>query len=254
MPRHIAILSAMPEEIGLTLKFLSNVVESEYGDLKIFSGEWHEENSNKPSLFVSTSWSGWGKVSSARAATRILANTYKGSKVDTLFFTGVAGSANKDVNQWDIVIPSEVLQHDMDARPLFKQFVIPALNKEKLEASQNLGDWAFNIFDNALREGKLNIFGKLHNGLIATGDKFVSDKFFIKKLNDQLDGLMAVEMEGASVAQVAYQENVPWLIIRVISDSADEDAFDSFEEFIKKYNNESWNIIKTLLEGFKTMP
>ena len=65
---------------------------------------------------------------------------------------------------------------------------------------------------------------------------------------------MAVEMEGASVAQVAYQENIPWLIIRVISDRADEEACDSFEEFIKKYNFESWNIVRTLLEGFRTMP
>ena len=236
MPRHIAILSAMPEEIGLTLNFLSNVVELEYGDLKIFSGEWCEENPNEPSLFVSTAWSGWGKVSAARAATRILSKTYKGSEVEILFFTGVAGSANKDVNQWDIVIPSEVLQHDMDARPLFNKYVIPALNKEKLEVSRNLGKWATTIFNNALRKGKLNIFGKLHNGLIATGDKFISDKIVIKKLSDQLDGLMAVEMEGASVAQVAYQENIPWLIIRVISDSAAEEAFDSFDEFIKKYN------------------
>ena len=155
MPRHIAILSAMPEEIGLTLNFLSNLVEVEYGDLKIFSGEWYDQNSNEPSLFVSTAWSGWGKVSSARAATRIISNTYKGSKVDILFFTGVAGSANKDVNQWDIVIPSEVLQHDMDARPLFRQYEIPALNKDKLELSQNLGKWAFNIFNSALQKREI---------------------------------------------------------------------------------------------------
>ena len=55
----------------------------------------------------------------------------------------------------------------------------------------------------------------MHNGLIATGDKFISDKVVIKKLSEQIDGLMAVEMEGASVAQVAYQENIPGYLLQL---------------------------------------
>ncbi len=56
-------------------------------------------------------------------------------------------------------------------------------------------------------------------------------------------------MEGASVAQVAYQEGIPWVIVRVISDSADEKAADNFNIFLEKYKELSWNLIETLLRN-----
>ena len=103
----------MPEEIGSTLKNLKNISETIYGDLKIFSGEWSKDGSEEVSYFVSVAWSGWGKVCAARAATRLIGKSYKNSKIKLLLFTGVAGSGNLNLNQWDIVIPSELIQHDM---------------------------------------------------------------------------------------------------------------------------------------------
>ena len=80
-------------------------------------------------------WSGWGKVSAARAITRILASK---NKIDLIIFTGVAGAANNNLSQWDIVIAEEVIQHDMDARPIFEKFVLPPLNKAKLKSENFL--------------------------------------------------------------------------------------------------------------------
>ena len=71
----------MPEEIGSTLKNLKNISETIYGDLKIYSGEWSNNESEKVSYFVSVAWSGWGKVCAARAATRLIGNSYKDSKI-----------------------------------------------------------------------------------------------------------------------------------------------------------------------------
>ena len=81
-----------------------------------------------------------GKVSAARAITRILAGT---KKIDFIIFTGVAGAVNKSLSQWDIVI-AKVIQHDMDARPIFEKFVLPPLKKAKLESDDFFKNWIFN--------------------------------------------------------------------------------------------------------------
>ena len=76
----------------------------------------------------------------------------------------------------------------------------------------------------------------------------------IEYLSSQLPGLMAVEMEGAAVAQVASQENIPWLIIRVVSDQADELAPQSFTDFLKDYEQYSWFLIKIILQNINKAP
>ena len=70
----------MPEELGETLKNLTDVYETDWGDLKIFSGEWVNQSNVSLSIFVSVAWSGWGKVSAARASTRILGCKFKGKE------------------------------------------------------------------------------------------------------------------------------------------------------------------------------
>ena len=97
-------------------------------------------------------------------------------------------------------------------------------------------------------------FGKVKTGLIATGDRFIAKKSLLDKLARELPGLCAVEMEGAAVAQVACQENVPWLVVRVISDCADTDAAQTFNAFLKDYEKYSWNLIEVLLKNYKKAP
>ena len=240
----------MPEEIGSTLKNLKNIKETIFGDLKIFSGEWVNYENGEDYFYVSVAWSGWGKVCAARAATRLIGNFYKNSKVNFMFFTGVAGAGNLNLNQWDIIIPSELIQHDMDARPLFPKYVIPVLNRAKIYVEESLVNWA----THTLRDSISAKFGKIENGLIATGDKFIADKSLLDKIKIGLPEINAVEMEGAAVAQIAYQEDIPFLIIRVISDSSDNSAAQNFSEFLKEYEKESWQLIDLLLKNFKNIP
>ena len=140
---NIGLISAMPEEIGSTIENLENLSISEYGDLKIYYGKLNKKVPNYETVYITLAWSGWGKVSAARAITRILAGS---NKIDFIIFTGVAGAVNKSLSQWDIVISNEVIQHDMDARPIFEKFVLPPLNKAKLKSDNFLKNWIFNSF------------------------------------------------------------------------------------------------------------
>ena len=248
---NIGILSAMPEEIGSTLDNLENVTLTEYGDLKIYNGKLKIKVLNYDYVYITMAWSGWGKVSAARAITRILAGI---NKIDLIIFTGVAGAINKSLNQWDIVIANEIIQHDMDARPIFEKFVLPPLNKAKLKSDDFFMNWIFNSLKKSLINGKLTRFGNIKKGLIATGDSFISDEGVINRLKDELPDLEAIEMEGGSVAQVAEQEGVPWIILRVISDSADSDSEIDFDRFLKDYVLSSWKLIECFLQDIPKMP
>lgn len=245
---HIGLLSAMPQEVGEILVYLKNVKSKKFGDLEIFFGEWFYSKDIK--IFISLAWSGWGKVSSARATTRIL-NICENfnNKIDLLIFTGVAGSAKENIKQWDIVLPESVIQHDMDASPLFEKFVIPAIGQKKIEPNKDFLNIFTKFFKQNLKNIKNSKFKKIHNGLIASGDSFISDDEQLNKINLNIPDVLAVEMEGASFAQVAYQERIDWLIIRVISDDSDIDAPQDFGKFIEEYKLQSWNLIKAALES-----
>ena len=248
---NIGLLSAMPEEIGSTIENLENLTLEEYGDLKIYYGKLKKKVQNYESVFITLACSGWGKVSAARAITRILSGRYK---IDLIIFTGVAGAANKTLSQWDIVIANEVIQHDMDARPIFEKFVLPPLKKSKLESHNFLKNWMFNSLKKNVDNGKLNRFGLVRKGLIATGDTFISEDLTIRRLKDELPNLEAVEMEGGAVAQVAEQEGVPWVIVRVISDSADSNSEIDFDQFLKEYILSSWKLLDCVLYDIPKIP
>ena len=100
-----------------------------------------------------------------------------------------------------------------------------------------------------MRHLPIDFSKNVYRGLIGSGDQFISDSKKINKLTRDIPNLSAVEMEGASFAQVATQEKVPWLILRVISDNADESAPAKFNQFMKEYNKNSWVIIESLLNN-----
>ena len=254
MPKHIGILCAMPQEIGTALTYLRNTIVNHYGDLKIYSGDLFLNNESTNPIYLSIAWSGWGKVSSARAATRLIANKYKNINISALFFFGVAGAINTNLKQWDIILSKKLVQHDMDARPIFKKYVIPTIKNKYLLADMNIVNWSFNQIQQAKSKGLLKNFNNVYNGLIATGDKFVSDNCEVEKLRNEFDDLLCVEMEGASVAQVAIQEKIPWLIIRVISDNANKSSHKDFDEFIDIYKDKSSEIVMTLIKNISSAP
>ena len=237
-PLHIGLLGAMPEEIGCDLSHLHQRSSIRHGDLTLHSGVWGD------GIRLTLAWSGWGKVCAARAATRLLAAA---PDLDLLLFTGVAGAANPDQNQWDVLLADAVVQHDMDASPLFPRFTLPPLNQDRLKPDPSWFSWAEQALKRASADGELQGFGNFRTGLIATGDRFIKDASVLKELREALPGLQAVEMEGGAVAQVAEQEGIAWLLIRVISDGADESAAQSFQEFVQVYEQQAWALIEALL-------
>ena len=143
MQYNIGLLSAMPEEIGLTLNYLENLKKISYGSLEIFSGNWMGLESKGIEVKIITAWSGWGKVNATYTTTRLLTEANKLKlDLDLILFTGVAGAADPKLNQWDVVVATSFVQHDMDARPIYKKFVIPGLNISKIETDLNLKNWA----------------------------------------------------------------------------------------------------------------
>lgn len=237
----------MPEEVGCILSNMKCIESSKYGDLELFSGEW-EINKNKR-IFLTVGWSGWGKVSAARATTRLLSKAFKSYPIDLVLFTGVAGAVDKRLKQWDVVLSDSVIQHDMDARPIFEKYVVPAINHPKIFPNKIILKKLFNSLSERLKEKN---FGTLSKGLIATGDMFISERKKIKELSEEIPELLAVEMEGAAFAQVAHQEKIDWIVLRVISDGGDESAHEEFNQFLKKYKLKSVDLIdcflKTLLQ------
>jgi adenosylhomocysteine nucleosidase len=235
---HIGVLGAMPEEIGSDLSHLQQLWNEKHGDLTIHHGSWGE------GIRLSLAWSGWGKVSAARAATRLLCSA---PDIDLLLFTGVAGAADPDLEQWDVVLANAVVQHDMDASPLFPRFTLPALNRAQLVPDSSWFQWASTALAQAYQAGEIDGFRTPSTGLIATGDRFIGNAAVLDALREALPGLKAVEMEGAAVAQVAEQEGIPWLVLRVISDGADANAAQSFGDFVQRYDRRAWSLIQALL-------
>ncbi len=243
---HIAVLSAMPEEISSLKSKLINIQNFKLQKQEIISGIWKEELPNSNEIRITSSWSGWGKVNSAQAATKLIYLNQGFPKIDLLIFTGVAGAADNNLNQWDIVVGDALIQHDMDASPIFPKYVIPNINKSLFKPKKEVLKWAFK----SLKELENKVcFKKIYGGTIATGDKFITDKENIISLKGEITNLFAVEMEGASVAQVCFSENIPWLIVRVISDSANDNAVTDFNDFVSEYESKSWLIIQSLLKN-----
>jgi adenosylhomocysteine nucleosidase len=156
--------------------------------------------------------------------------------------------------QWDVVLADAVVQHDMDSRPLFPRFTLPALNRAQLNPDSSWLRWASTALAQAAQAGELDGFGLPSTGLIATGDRFIGDADVLDALREALPGLKAVEMEGAAVAQVAEQEGIPWLVLRVISDGADATAAQSFGDFIQMYDHRAWCLLQALLSRVELAP
>lgn len=222
--KKIGIIFAMKEELDEFLK----IVEYK-NERKIFDLIFHECTLNNKELVLVES--GVGKVNAARA-TQMLIDNYDLSYV---FNVGVAGSVSDDVNVLDIVVSDKLVQHDFDITPFdHEKGYIPNVGVY-VESSNEL----LNICTN------VNVDTKIHTGVIASGDIFCQDEVMSKKIANKFNAL-CVEMEGASIAQVCYLCNIPFMVIRSISDSpnANEDNKITYEEFLEK----SCNIVAKYLK------
>lgn len=227
----IGIISAMHEEIDAILENLTQIEKLEKGKRTYFKGILF----NKPVVLV---FSRWGKVASAATTTQLI-NTFNPSEI---IFTGVAGAIKNHLEIGDIVIGKNLYQHDLDASPLFDRFTVPILNKKYFSAQNSEKLMAAVVvflknYNSYIHQNKLEAFGikkpKVVCGDIASGDQFVNSIETITNLNSLLPTALCVEMEGAAVAQVCFEYEIPFSIIRIISDKANDNASVDFPKFAK---------------------
>ncbi|QSZ28203.1 5'-methylthioadenosine/adenosylhomocysteine nucleosidase [Aceticella autotrophica] len=229
----IGLIGAMDEEVDI-LKHEMNLKEVlKRAGMDYYTGLLQNTN-------VVIVRSGIGKVNAAIAA-QILISEFN---IDYIINTGVAGGLKREVNVGDIVVSTDALEHDFDATAFgCKLGEIPRMDESIFKADKKL-------IDIALIAAKDNIKGEIFAGRIISGDKFVSSKAEVKRLGEIFDAY-AVEMEGAAIAHVAYLNKIPFVIIRSISDNADDNATVDFKTFVEKASITSSNIVKEMLEKFR---
>jgi adenosylhomocysteine nucleosidase len=182
-----------------------------------------------------------GKVAAAMTATTLVEKF----GVTHIVFTGVAGAGDKNINVGDIVVAESLVQHDMDASPLFPRFEVPLTGLAHILPDHDLSlrlagaahDFLEQDFLGTIDRPERDVFRleqpRVHRGLVASGDQFVSSREQLHGLGEALPGLIAVEMEGAAVAQVCFEMGVPFAVLRTISDNANENAATDFMRFVK---------------------
>lgn len=183
-----------------------------------------------------------GKV----AAAATVATLIERFDVTHIVFTGVAGGVAGHVQVGDVVVADALVQHDMDASPLFPRFEVPLLGQSHFASdlhltdrlAQTASDFLGTDLCDVIKEDDRAAFRldapRVHRGLIASGDEFIDSKLRLNELSSALPEVLAVEMEGGAVAQVCFEFGVPFAVIRTISDSANEHAPLDFLRFIER--------------------
>jgi adenosylhomocysteine nucleosidase len=183
-----------------------------------------------------------GKVAAAATATALI-ERFGASQI---IFTGVAGGVAHGLNIGDVIIANELVQHDLDARPFFGLHEIPMLGVSRCHADQPLAlrleaaarqylEGPMRLEIPAATRGRFGLDApRVHHGLIASGDQFIGSAARVQALRNTLPDVLAVEMEGAAVAQVCHEYGVPFSVIRTLSDTADDQAHIDFPAFLNE--------------------
>jgi adenosylhomocysteine nucleosidase len=237
----VGIVGAMPQEIALLRQNLSNGRARVRGMREYLEGSLHGKD-------VVLVYSRCAKVAAASTVTTLI----EVFGVELVVFTGVAGAADPGLEIGDVVIGTSLVQHDLDARPLFPRFEVPLLERISFDTAPALVSLARRSAEVYLhtRLGQdvsadtLSAFAirsppRVHAGLIASGDQFIASAATLGALQAALHeaglpGALCVEMEGAAVAQVCHEHGVPLIVMRAISDRADHSAAIDFVPFIDR--------------------
>ncbi|MCR8641837.1 5'-methylthioadenosine/adenosylhomocysteine nucleosidase [Paenibacillus sp. N1-5-1-14] len=226
----IALIGAMNEEIELLLQAMDNVTQTKRAGIVFHTGIFHGKN-------VVVCRTGVGKVNAA-VCTQILIDTFE---VKSIIFTGVAGALDPELNIGDIVVSKECMQHDMDVTPLgFARGIIPYEEISIFQADPQLVELA-------LASSSRLFPGRSKHGRVLSGDQFVASREVVSQLHTELEGT-CTEMEGASVAQVCSMNEIPFVIIRSMSDKADGSAHVNFGEFTVQASRNSFRMIEDIVK------
>ncbi|MBR6223277.1 MAG: 5'-methylthioadenosine/adenosylhomocysteine nucleosidase [Lachnospiraceae bacterium] len=226
----IGIIGAMDEEVNKLKAAMSDVEIKSFSSLNFYSGTISGHS-------VVVVRAGIGKVNAAMC-TQLLIDKYE---VRAVINTGIAGSLNKDINIGDIVLSTDALEHDMDAVAFgYPLGQIPRMDTLSFTADEKLRKAAKQACDKVLPE--LSVF----EGRVVSGDQFISDSNKKDWLVENFGGF-CTEMEGASIAHVCYLNKVPFLIIRAISDKADNSAHMDYPAFEAMAIDNSIALMKELV-------
>lgn len=226
----IGIIGAMDEEVNI-LKSEMNIKEIKtIANMDFYIGNID----NREIILVRC---GIGKVNAA-ICTQILISVL-GAK--TIINTGVAGAIKDDLDVLDIVVSTDVQQHDFDVRGFgHKLGEIPRMEKSIFPADELLVEKALKASKEVLSNNKAV------KGRIVSGDVFVSDTRLKHSLLENFNAY-CTEMEGAAIGHTCFVNNIPFVVIRAISDKADGSAHSNFNEFVHQAANYSKDIVKIML-------
>ena len=217
----IGIIVAEEKELLEVKKIMNNLSEKNIYEKTFYIGNIEE----KEVVLVKSSV---GKVNSARV-TQILIDNFN---IELVINVGTAGSVDNSLEIGDVVVATELVQHDFDVTPFGR----------KLGEIENIGESV--TVDNEL----LKLFDgiDIKKGIIASGDKFIVSREEKDNIRTTFDAL-AIEMEGASVAQVCYLDKIPFLVIRSITDKLDGSSKVDFEKFLESSSKNAAIILKEVL-------
>lgn len=229
----IGIIGAMEEEIQCILDAMQIEERETYAGMTFNKG--FVKNTE-----VVLVMSGIGKVNAA-LCTQILITKFQ---VERVVNTGLAGALDESLDIGDTIVSNELLEHDMDATGFgYELGVIPRMEKSIFEADRKMVQ---------LTVKSMGRDKRVHVGRIVSGDVFVADSEKRSYLNEVFGGLCA-EMEGAAIAHVCHVNKVPFVIIRTISDKADNSATENFSEFADKHAHESSRVVLDLIKKMETV-
>ena len=245
-----AILSALAEEQAGLIELLDRAERVRHAGRDFWRGDLHGQP-------VVLALSRIGKVSAAITAAALIERF----SVRRVLFTGVAGGLANEVKVGDLVVATGFVQHDLDVSPLYPRFQVPFYDRDRFDCDESLNTILLRAINVALTSGE-GIFDSeigvlkptVHAGLLASGDRFVSSVIESFALQAALRGAghepLAVEMEGAAVAQVCFDYRVPLVAVRTISDRADDNAHVDFPRFVRDIASRvAREVVKTFLEA-----
>ncbi|WP_461535888.1 5'-methylthioadenosine/adenosylhomocysteine nucleosidase [Spongorhabdus nitratireducens] len=227
-----AVIGAMDVEIAQLLPEIEQRQQHEIGGHIYYSGKMRGHD-------VVVTRSGIGKVNAAITTTELI----REFGADQILFTGIAGAVSLELEPADVVISTALVQHDVDLTVFGnKPGLIDGFDDRNFYANQELVEMATRTANTVVGNGQV------FQGVIATGDQFIADKSKVKKIHKQF-GAIAVEMEGAAVAQVAFLYDIPLVVIRTISDKADGSAHMDYSQLKQLTASNSAAITLKMLES-----
>ncbi|WP_423410182.1 5'-methylthioadenosine/S-adenosylhomocysteine nucleosidase [Heyndrickxia sp. MSNUG] len=229
----VGIIGAMDEEVELLRSKLNDRKDTSLAGSEFYEGKID-------SLEVILLKSGIGKVNAAMG-TALMIEKFK---PDVIINTGSAGGFHRDLNVGDVVISTEVRHHDVDVTIFGYEYGQVPRMPAYFSPDQRLVSAAVKSAE------KINGI-QVAEGLIASGDSFMNDPERVEFIRSKLPDLYAAEMEAAAIAQVAYQFEVPFVIIRSLSDIAGKDSNISFDQFLETAAKNSAELILLMLEELK---